>query len=286
MHAQRKKIRVFTQLTDDAETINHITVEIPLDLDNWAATPKSKLELIIEQSIPPKKSFLPNPEVSPEYKHLILLDIEDAANEVLDIVTKRYMMFRRTLSNENKIKLDQILKKFLESKQYKNTELTNELKSILNDDQASAFKHIKNTYSSIKMTIFLDKEFGGNLGVKMLCACLHELYSGDQRFFKEQIKTRSEVAKEGGLARKDRYSPTKQKACELLNTLTPREGWAKEIDAFNSILPEVEKYMMENNIKYPALASIKKTLRDWIKKDPIVSAAVRIAQPSIHNSPD
>lgn len=286
MHAQRKNIRVFTQLTDDAETINHITVEIPLDLDNWTATPKSQLELIIEQSIPPKKSFLPNPEVSPEYKHLILLDTEDAANEVLDIVTKRYMMFRRTLSNENKIKLDQILKKSLESQQYNKKEITIKLKNFLDDNKIAAFIHIRNAYSSIKMAIFLDKEFGGNFGVKMLCTSLHELYSGSQRFFKEQIKTRSEVAKEGGLARKDRYSPTKQKACELLNTLTPREGWTTEIDAFKAILPEVEKYMMENNIKYPALASIKRTLRYWIKKDPIISAAIRIAQPSTHNTPD
>lgn len=120
----------------------------------------------------------------------------------------------------------------------------------------------------------------------MLCTSLHELYSGSQRFFKEQIKTRTEVAKEGGQARKDRYSPTKQKACELLNTLTPREGWTTEIDAFKAILPEVEKHMIENNIKYPALASIKRTLRNWIKKDPIVSAAIRIAQPSTHNNPD
>lgn len=286
MHAQRKNIRVFTQLTDDAETINHITVEIPLDLDNWTATSKSQLELIIEQSISPQKSFLPNPEVSPEYKHLILLDIEDAANEVLDIVTKRYMMFRRTFSNENKIKLDQILKKSLESQQYNKKEITIKLKSFLDDNKIAAFIHIRNAYSSIKMAIFLDKKFGGNFGVKMLYTSLHELYSGNQRFFKEQIKTRTEVAKEGGQARKDRYSPTKQKACELLNTLTPREGWTTEIDAFKAILPEVEKYMIENNIKYPALASIKRTLRDWIKKDPIVSAAIRIAQPSTHNNPD
>jgi len=115
---------------------------------------------------------------------------------------------------------------------------------------------------------------------------LYVLYLGDQRFFKEEIKTRAEVAAEGGISRNEHYLPTKQKTCELLNTLAPQEGWTQEVDAYRAILPEIKKYIAENNVRRPALASIEKTLRRWIKNDPIVSAAVRIAHSPTHNSSD
>ncbi|RKS12227.1 hypothetical protein BJ917_6145 [Pseudomonas sp. WPR_5_2] len=264
-----------------------ITLCLPLD---WSQTPKSELEFLIEQSTA-KKEFCPaNLENQPGYKHLTLLGIDDAAREVIETITKRYMMFCRTLPAESKIALDHILKKLLESQKYKSTETKNKLKTFLNDDQIAAFQHIKNAYSSIAMAIFLAQELEGegegegSLGIKMLYTGLHELYSGTRRFFKEQIKTRSEVATKGGLARKEHYLPTKQKACELLNTLAPQEGWNEELDAYKAILPEIKKYLEENDIKRPAMISIEKTLRRWIKNDPIVSAAVRIAQFPAHNS--
>lgn len=254
---------------------------------DWVATPKSQLELIIEQS-PPPKCFLPNPNLEdcPVYKHLILLDIEDAENEVIDLITKRYMMFCRTLPDENKTKLYPALKKSLETQQYNKKEFTSELKTFLDDNKIAAFIHIRNAYSSIKMGNFLYKKSGGNWRVNMYCGGLEELYSGDQRYFKEKIKTRPEVAKEGGLARKYNYLNTKQEACKLLDELRPPEDWTSEIAAYKAILSKIKKYMKDNDIKYPAQSTIEKTLRRWIKNDPIVSAAVRIAQPSTHNSPD
>ncbi|UVL61059.1 hypothetical protein LOY54_24125 [Pseudomonas sp. B21-032] len=255
----------------------------------WNATPKSKLELIIEQSTSKEKPFLVNIEDYPEYKHLISLDIEDAAKEVLDIVSKRYMMLRRTLSQENNINLDKILIEFLETRPRTNNDkkkLKNKLTAFLGKEKIAAFQHIKDAYSSIPLAIANHQTLGANTAIKILCSGLYVLYLGDQRFFNEKIKTRSEVAAEGGLARKEHYLATKQKSCDLLNTLAPQEGWTQELDAYKAILPEIKKYIAENKIRRPAPTSIEKTLRRWIKNDPIVSAAVRIAQSPPHNGSD
>lgn len=251
-----------------------LSLHLPLD---WSATPKSELEIIIEQSPPKEKAFLQQLEEHPIYRHLIPLDIEDAGNKVLNIITKRYMMLRKTLPDDNKTTLDHILNKQLKSQQHKEAGLDKKLKTILNKEKISAYHHIKNAYSSIGMAIFLSQK-PGNLGVKMLCAGLQELYSGDQRFFKEQIQTRVEIAKKGGIARKDRYLETKREACRQLDELTPPKGWTKELDAYKAILPKIKKHMKDNDTRYPAQNTIENTLRRWIKNDPIVSAAVRIAQ--------
>ncbi|MBJ2223814.1 hypothetical protein [Pseudomonas sp. MF7451] len=268
----------------------------PLDISfrvkfpsGWSATPKSKLELIIEQSPPKEKPFLANTEDYPEYKHLISLDIEDAAKQVLDLASKRYMMFCRTLSLENNTKLVKILEEYMEtlprSKKDKEN-LKNKLTKFLGKEKIAAFQHIKDAYSSVHLAIANHQELGMNTAIKILCCGIYVLYLGDQRFFNENTKTRSEVAAEGGLARKEHYLPTKQKSCALLKTLAPQEGWTQELDAYNAILPEIKKYLAENNIRRPTLTSIEKTLRRWIKSDPIVSAAVRIAQSPVDNSSD
>ncbi|OJT31811.1 hypothetical protein BOP96_05720 [Pseudomonas sp. FSL W5-0203] len=284
MQIQRNKLRITSQKTNDPEKINHITIEISLDFDNWTATPKSKLELIIEKSPPKEKPILPNIADYPEYKHLATFNIESAANEVLGIVIKRYMMLRRTLSNENKIKLDHIFKENKEPHPYNNKELKNKLTKFLIKEKSAAFQHIKHAYSSIFIAIAHHQTFNSDIGIELLVGSLHLLYLGDQRFFNEKIKTRSEVAAEGGLSRNEHYLPTKQKSCELLTKLAPQDGWNQELDAYKAILPEIKKYLGENNIRRPALISIEKTLRRWIKNDPIVSAAVRIAQFPARNS--
>ena len=65
---------------------NPVAIKLFLDFDNWTPSPKSKLELILEQSTKEEKALLPRLEDYPEYKYLILLDIETAANEVFDLV--------------------------------------------------------------------------------------------------------------------------------------------------------------------------------------------------------
>ncbi|WP_413703959.1 hypothetical protein [Pseudomonas sp. Pseusp16] len=259
---------------------NPVAIELTLDFDNWTASPKSKLELILEQSTHEEKSILPRLEDYPEYKHLILLDIEDAANEVLDLVIKRYIMLRRTLSDENKTKLDVVFKESISTNTDNDKELRDKLRPIFGNGKIAAFHHIKNSCSSIFYSISRYEQLGIDAGVKLLCAGLYELYLGEQRFFNEDVKTRSEIAKEGGIARQNRHLATKQKACELLDTLTPTNGWTQDLDAYKAILPEIEKYMKENNIRNPTKDNIKRTLRHWIKRDPLVSAAVRITQPS------
>jgi hypothetical protein len=265
-------------LTDDSIMLKQFELELSLHLPlDWSSTPKSELEIIAEQSSPKEKAVLLKIEEHPIYRYLIPLDIDDAGNKVLNITTKRYMMLRKTLLDENKAILDQILKKQLESQQHKETELDNKLKTILNKEKIAAYHHIKNSYSSIGMAVFLSQK-PGNLGIKMLCAGLLELYSGDQRFFKEQIQTRAEIAKKGGIARKDRYLETKREACRQLDELTPPKGWTTELDAYKAILPKIKKHMKDNDTRYPAQNTIENTLRRWIKNDSIVSAAVRIAQ--------
>ena len=282
MQIQRNKLRVITHTSNDPKIKKPLSIEISLDFDNWTTTQKTKLELIIEQSPSKEKPFLPNLADYPEYKHLAALNIENAANEVLEILIKRYMMLRRTISNENKINLDKILGERTNTHSHNNKELKNKLKPILTKEKSAVFQHIKNAYSSIFIAIDYYQTRGADIGIKMLSCGLHMLYSGDQRYFKETIKTRSEVATEGGLARKEHYLATKQKICDLINTLAPHEGWTQELDAYKAILPEIKKYMVENNVRRPALSSIEKTLRRWIKNDPIVSAAVRIAKPPTH----
>lgn len=287
MQIQRKKIKITTRTTNNLEALNHTAINISLDFDNLVATPKSQLEFIIEQSTFTEKPYLPNLEDYPEYKHLIQLGIENAANEVLELVFKRYMLLRRTLSHENKINLDKILKEYIETRPHHKEdkeELKNKLTKFLGKEKIAAFQHIKNAYSSISIAIANHQILGANTAIKILFGGLHTLYLGDQRFFNEKTKTRSEVAAEGGLARNTHYLAIKQKACDLLNTLAPQEGWSQELDAYKAILPEIKKHITKNNIRRPALTSIEKTLRRWIKNDPIVSAAVRIAQSPTHNS--
>ncbi|MHC8335983.1 hypothetical protein [Pseudomonas sp. LB3P25] len=282
MQIQRNKLRIITHTSNDPKIKKPFSIEISLDFDNWTATQKTKLELIIEKSPSKEKPFLPNLADYPEYKHLAALNIENAANEVLEILIKRYMMLRRTISNENKINLDKILVERTNTYSHNNKELKNKLKSILTKEKSATFQHIKNAYSSIFIAIAYYQAHGADIGIKILFCGMHMLYSGDQRYFKEATKTRSEVATEGGLARKEHYLATKQKICDLINTLAPHEGWTQELDAYKAILPEIKKYIVENNVRRPALSNIEKTLRRWIKNDPIVSAAVRIAKPPIH----
>lgn len=282
MQIQRNKLRVIKHTSNDPKIKKPLSIEISLDFDNWTTTQKTKLELIIEQSPSKEKSFLPNLADYPEYKHLAALNIESAANEVLEILIKRYMMLRRTISNENKIILDKILGERTNTHSHNNKELKNKLKPILTKEKSAAFQHIKNAYSSIFIAIAYYQAHGADIGIKILFCGMHMLYSGDQRYFKEAIKTRSEVATEGGLARKEHYLATKQKICDLINTLAPHEGWTQELDVYKALLPEIKKYIVENNVRRPALSNIEKTLRRWIKNDPIVSAAVRIAKPPIH----
>lgn len=261
-------------------------VNFPSD---WSALPKSKLELIIEQSPPIEKPFLANTEDYPQYKHLISLDVEDAAKQVLDLASKRYMMFCRTLSFENNTKLVKILEEYMETptrnKEDKES-LKNKLSRILGKEKIAAFQHIKDAYSCVHLAIANHQELGMKTATKILFGGVYALYLGDQRFFNENTKTRSEVAAAGGLARKEHYLATKQKSCDLLRALAPQEGWTQELDAYKVILPEIKKYIAENNIRRPAPTSIEKTLRHWIKNDPIVSAAVRIVQSPAHNGSD
>ena len=285
MHIHRKKINC-AQPTSTPNMINHITIKYFLDFDSWTASPKSQLELILDEVHPTEEFTLPSLKDTPIYRYLISIDIETAANEVLDIVVKRYMMLRRKIPDKNKIKLDKIFEERPEPHPNNKTELNNKLKLIFGKEKSAAFHHIKNAYSSIIHATALHLTYGSDLGVRILYRGLYELYTGDQRFFKEKIKTRSEIAKEGGLARKDRYLQTKQEACKQLDELRPPKGWAKELDAYKAILPKIKKHMQDNDTRYPAQNTIEKTLRRWIKNDPIVSAAVRIAQPPTHNSPD
>lgn len=274
MRTRNIEIKISVRLTVGFVTPKDFFIETTI-YDDWIDTPKSKLELILEQSpyneSPPK----PNTEDLPQYKYLASLNIEDAANETLGLVIKRYMLFRRTLSDENKSKLDEIFTDHQNQLSSGKVELNKKLKSFLSKEKIAAFHHINDAYSSIFLA------FTSGIGVKVLLAGLYVLYSGDQRFFKEQIKARSEIASEGGIARKALYLAVKQKSCELLNELTPQEGWPHELNAFKAILPKTKDYLKDNDIKRPASSSIERTLRRWIKEDPLVSAAVRIRnQPS------
>lgn len=251
--------------------------------------PKSELELIIEKITPEKRSTFNRLEAYPEYKYLIPLGMENASNEVLDMVFNRYMTLRRSLTTEKKTQLDEIFIASLQPDPYPHPHAKTKLKSrlhlILGKDKIAAFHHIQNSCSSIYYAIGHYQEFGINAGVKLLYAALYELYLGDQRFFNDKTKTRSQVAKEGGVARQDRHLEVKRKACELLNTLTPQEGWPRDLDAFKAILAEVQNYMKENNIRNPVQHNINRTLRNWIKKDPLVSASVRISQTTTYSKP-
>ena len=259
-----------------------VTLDFSLD---WTAMPKTKLEDILEQSLAEEKFPQVKLEDDVIYKHLIHLDLQDAANEVLEVICKRYMLLRRTLSDDNKTKLDETLKESLfdDSHSPYNSAASSKLKLFLNKEKIAAYNHIKNSLSSLPHSLVHGISFGREFGIQILRGGLIELYSGEKRFFSEKIKTRSEVAKEGGLARQNRHLATKQKACELLNKLMPHEGWAQELDAYKSILPELKKYMEINDIRNPARGSIDRTLRRWIKDDPLVSAAVRIAQSTIYD---
>jgi hypothetical protein len=277
-----------TSIDETTDVTKPIQPTLTLDLSvNWTIAEKPQLEIIIEQSKTEAKKGYTKLEDRATYRYLSSLNALEAANEVLEIVSKRYFLLCRTLSDDNKLNLNKI---FVEPEPIfphpnHKKELSTKLKSILSKEKVAAFRHIKNTLLVIGSSLGYREGLARNIGVQMLCVSISELYSGDQRFFKEEIKTRSQVAKEGGIARQDRHSKVKRKACELLNTLTPQDGWTSDLDAFKAILPGVQNYMKENNTRDPAQHNINITLRRWIKKDPLVSAAVRIAQPTAYKEP-
>lgn len=268
MRARNIEIKISLQLAVDFPAPKELIIEVTL-YDDWIDDPKSELELILEQF--PFKEGSPQPKLEdlPQYKHLAKLSIEEAASEVLGLVIKRYMLLRRTLSDENKLRLDKILAKNCSPLSSK-SELNKELQPFLSKEKIAAFHHINDAYSSISLAC------ASAIGVKILLASLYVLYSGEHRYFKNKTKPRSEIAKEGGIARTAHYLAAKHKACELLNKLTPQEGWIHELDAFKAILPKIRSYLLDNNIKYPAQSNIRRTLRTWIKEDPLVSTAVRL----------
>lgn len=286
MHTQLEKITAYIQPIEGHPTIKKIDLEFPLDFDNWKEPPKSKFQILFEHSTSDSR-----PSLSELENHSFPDDIEEAANEIISLIITRYTRFRRTLSSDNKIKTDENLIAYILAFTSKEKEPSDETKTFLKKEKRAAFQHIKNAvpgviiavkqYQSFALTHNQDK--AQSMGKSILLAALVELYSGDQRFFKEKIKTRSEVATEGGIARRELYLAAKEKACNLLNELTPQEGWTQEVDAVKAMLPVFEKHLRDNKIKYPVLSNIKKLLRDWIMKDPLVSAAVRINKQPLTN---
>ena len=268
MRTRKIEIKISLRLAVDVPTPKEFIMEVTL-YDDWIDNPKSELELILEQF--PFKEGSPQPKLEdlPQYKHLAKFSIEEAASEVLGLVIKRYMLLRRTLSDEHKLRLDKILANQCSQPSSK-PELNKNLQPFLSKEKIAAFHHINDAYSSIPLAL------ASATGVKILLAGLYALYSGEHRYFKNKTKSRSEIAAEGGIARTRQYLATKQKACDLLNALTPQEGWNQELDAFKAIIEQVEKYLIDNKIKYPALSNIQRTLRTWIKDDPLVSACVMV----------
>ncbi|MFA0945872.1 MULTISPECIES: hypothetical protein [Pseudomonas syringae group] len=241
------------------------------------APPKSKLEQIIEHTTKAKKKPPPvNPEHSLEYEYLLALGPNNAVEETLKLTTKRYMQLRSSLSDRDRIKLDLILIQILSSEQHTLQVLSDELKSLLNKEKFAVFNHIQNAYLSIVAALLFDQTPVINSKIKFLCVGLHELYSGDQRFYKDFKKSRPAIAKEGGLARAENYLETKSEARRLLLDTAPPGGWTSELEAHKAILPHIKEYIKSKNIRYPAQTAIDKKLRHWIKEDPIVSAAVNI----------
>lgn len=283
MHTQLKKIAVSIRPTEAHPAIKEIALEVPIDFDNWKSPPKSRFQILFEHSISDSHSPLPDLE-----NYSFPNDIEKTANEIISIIITRYTRFRRTLSNDNKIKSDENFIAYILVLLREEKEPSDETKTFLKKEKRAALQHIKNAVSgaiiAVKqyqiIALTHDHDKAQSMGVRILVASLRELYSGDQRFFKEKIKTPSEVAATGGSAKTNLYLPAKQKACELLNELTPQEGWTNELDAINVIYKKVETYLLVNKIKYPANSSLKTTLTRWLKEDPLVSAAVRL-----HNQP-
>ncbi|RYZ83726.1 MAG: hypothetical protein EOP06_19400, partial [Proteobacteria bacterium] len=178
----------------------------------WPAIRRFELEGIIEQTTAAKKSFPINTEESLEYKYLVPRGFHNALVEAHNLIIKRHILIRRTLSEKHQTILDHALSNPPGPEQKNNSTQTEELKSFLNKDKLSAFIRIQNAYSSIALAVALDQTPGLNNGIKLLCAGLHELYSGDQRFFNDRVKTSKEVAKAGGIAKKTKFAESKKKA--------------------------------------------------------------------------
>ena len=283
MRTQKNEIKLTIRLLDARSTTKEIVLTIPLDFEKLAKTSKSQLQTSIETAT--DKNDALKLKLAEDFSR----NIEKNANEIIKIIARRYALLRRNLSTEAKIKLDKLFIEYILSIQRENEIYSNEDKSFLSKEKSSAFQHIKNSLSGVIIAIKFhqnpslkyDQEVALSLGPKILLASLNELYSGDQRFFREHIKTRSEIATEGGIARTNHYLPLKQKTCELIKAATPPEGWTKELDAYKAVLPMIVSYIKNNNIKRPTIFGIDRLIRRWIKEDPIVSAVIRIAnQPS------
>ncbi|HDQ4464362.1 TPA: hypothetical protein P9G65_005905 [Pseudomonas aeruginosa] len=255
--------------------INHSIIELNLSLSEmWCGLPKCELEKIYDKSTEAGKALPNSLEDLPEYQYLNSLPGNIAANQAVSLVTKKYSMLRRTLPLRSQYMVDDFLKQKIERRVIL-PEKQEQINTILSKEKRAVLGRIVNAYSGISKAIELLPLYGQAIAMKTLCVGLHQLYEGDQRFYKEQIKTRKQVASEGGIARKDHYTPAKKEVCRLLQIFRPITGWSNELQALKAIMPSLKNYMKENGIRYPAPDSIEKTVRRWIKSDSIVAAVVK-----------
>ncbi|MVF52163.1 hypothetical protein F9Z43_23245 [Pseudomonas monteilii] len=240
----------------------------------WCGIPKCELEKLYDKSTEAGK-VLPNSlEDLPEYQYLNSLPSNIAANQAASLVTKKYSMLRRTIPLRSQYMLDEFLKQKIERRVIV-SEIQEQINAILTKEKRAVLGRIVNAYSGISKAIELLPLYGQAIAVKTLCVGLHQLYEGDQRFYKEQIKTRKQVASEGGIARKNHYTPAKIEVCRLLQIFRPITGWQNESQALKAIMPSLKNHIKENGIRYPAPDSIEKTVRRWIKHDSIVAAVMK-----------
>lgn len=273
MTMKNDEIKITVELNPDTDT--SIEIIIKANTLNGINGQKSNLEIIAteteaKKTLPPSKI-----ENSDVYKYLITLNIIDAANQVLELISKRSAMLSRNLSDTNKLIFYGLLVESIDLHPNDYEKFKEKLKVLFSKERNAAFQHIINAFLSVPMAINKHYTWGGDIGTKILCSGVNELYLGDQRFYKYTTKTRSEISKEGGIARNAHYLTPKQKACELVRTLKPQEGWSNDLEAFKTILPKFRSYLVENNIKRPMISNIEKTLRRWIKNDELFSAAVK-----------
>lgn len=85
---------------------------------------------------------------------------------------------------------------------------------------------------------------------------------------------RKEIARSGGIKRRENLKPAKEEAARLLRKNKPSNGWKNPSEAVSGIKEELFKFIKSQNINL-GITGLPATVKRWLKKDPSLQATIK-----------
>lgn len=198
------------------------------------------------------------------YKYLEDLSIEDAIDSAIELTLKRLRILTCNYSEEQQTHICQTLFKYIQHPTSKlpspAREFENQVK--LPKNRVTNLMHIANAGAAIKYAITLFRTEDPSYSLGLLYGGIIELHYGEQKLFKSEKLSKSEIASQGGEARyKAYYQPIKDRLYSLLREKKPEQGWPSSSAALSDVYLYLE--LSEAEEKRVKHAGSKRLLIKW-----------------------